>query len=88
MTQVVNDAIRRVLGPGSKVEDRNEFGQWIERNPEPEDVRSITQAGAEFVKLEMWEMKVAKPTVMEGCAVLAGPCEHVMIVVRNGGKSP
>ncbi len=46
-----------ILGPRLKVQDRNEFGQRIDRRPEPEDVYSIAGARAQVGKLEIRKMK-------------------------------
>jgi hypothetical protein len=69
-TQVMDDGMRCHLGPRAKVQHRDEFGQWVERHPQPEDVCSITEACPEFIELEVWEREVPNPAVVQGGAVL------------------
>jgi hypothetical protein len=71
-TELVDDAMRRVLCPCAEVQDRDELGERIECHPQPEHVGSVAQVGAQFVELEVREVELAEPAVMEYGAVLAG----------------
>ena len=67
------DRMRRALRPRTDVEHRDQFGERIDRDPEPKHVRPIAQACAQFIKLEMRQLEVADPAVVQGGAVLASP---------------
>jgi hypothetical protein len=64
VTEVMDDRMRRMLRPRPKVQNRDQFRQWVNGHPEPEDVGSTPKAGAQFVELEMRKMEVAEPALV------------------------
>jgi hypothetical protein len=75
LTEFVDNSMRGALCPRTKVQDRDEFRQWVHRHPEPEHVRSIAQSRAQFIKLQMRELEAMEPVVMQARAVLPGSRE-------------
>ena len=57
------------------MQDRDEFGERVDGHPQPEHLRSIAKPRAEFVKLDMREMEVTEPVVVQRRTVLAGACQ-------------
>ncbi len=62
-----------VLSPRATVQHGYALRERIQRAPPPQHVRAIAEVRAEFVQLEMRELEVPNPAVVQRCAVLAGP---------------
>ncbi len=59
----------------AEVHHGNEFGERINRQPQPANVRATTEAYAEFVQLHMWQVEVLDPAVVEPRTMIAGSSE-------------
>ncbi len=75
MTKLVDDSTRRILRAGATLQHGDEFGQRVDHDPQPEHVRALPQARAEFVEQELRELEVAQPAVVQCRTVLTGPAE-------------
>jgi hypothetical protein len=64
-----------ILGPGSEHEHRDDLAERIDREPQPENMRPATQAGTQFVQLEMRKGEVLKCAVMQARALLPSACQ-------------
>ena len=73
--EFVNDSMGRSLRPRAEVQDRDQFGERVERHPQPEPLRAISQAGAQFIKLEMGQGEMMKPALVQARAVRASSGE-------------
>jgi hypothetical protein len=73
--QRVDQGMRSALGPGSQMEHRDELADGVDRQPQPEDMRPATQAGAQLVQLDMGEGEVLQGAVMQACALLPSACQ-------------
>jgi hypothetical protein len=62
---------------------RNNLGEGINRQPEPQDLLGAAEPGAQFVQLEMRKVEVAERTLMEDLRMAACTSEPG----GNGGLS-
>jgi hypothetical protein len=60
-----------VLGSRTELKHRQNLGEGIDSQPEPEHLCGAAQPGSEFIQLEMREVYVAEAALMEELSVLA-----------------
>ena len=65
----------RSLSAGTQMQDWDDFGEWVNGQPQPERVCTAPQPCANLVQLHVRQLEMMEPALMEGCAMLAGPCE-------------
>jgi hypothetical protein len=71
--QLVDHGMGGSLGSRAQVQHRDDLGQRIEGQPEPQGVRPIAEPTPQFVKLELREMEPSEEAVVQRRAVRAGP---------------
>ncbi len=72
--------MRHLLHPRTKMQDRDEFRERVHRDPQPEYMGTLAQPRAQFVQLQVRELEVPKPAVVQGRTVLASAGEPGVIV--------
>jgi hypothetical protein len=63
--------MRHLLRAGTQIEDRNNLGEGIDGQPEPEHLLVAAQPGAQFVQLYVREPEVAEVALVQDPSVLA-----------------
>jgi len=74
LAQGMDEVMGRVLGADAEVEHRDQLAQWVNDDLEPPHVCPVAQPGPQFIELEVGEMQLLQPPVMQVGAVLAGAC--------------
>jgi hypothetical protein len=59
------------LGARAEFKDRNNLGERIDGQPQPEDLVGAAQSSAEFVQLQVRELEVAERVRVQRLRVLA-----------------
>ena len=60
-----------VLGAGTQLEHRQNLGAGIDGQPEPHHMLVAPEPGAQFVQLQVREVKMAEEALVQGMRVLA-----------------
>jgi hypothetical protein len=71
-SQGVDNRMSHVLGAGTELKHRNQLGEGIDGQPQPEDLCGATQPGSQFVQLEVREVQMAEEALVQGLRMLAG----------------
>ena len=67
----MNDRMRRKLRAGSYMENRKDFREGVDGQPEPKHLPLATQPCSEFVQLQMWELELAEGAVVQDLCMFA-----------------
>jgi hypothetical protein len=59
------------LGSGAEFKHRNNLGEGIDRQPEPQHLPGAAEPGAQLVQLEGWELEMKEEALVQGVCVLA-----------------
>jgi hypothetical protein len=59
-----------VLGAGASLEDGQNLGAGINRQPEPEHVLRAAQPGSQFIQVEVWELQMAEGPLVQRLSML------------------
>jgi hypothetical protein len=70
LSKQVNEDMRHVLRAGAELKHRQNLGEGINGQPEPQDLLRAAQPGAEFIQLQMREPEVAEGALVQGLSVL------------------
>jgi hypothetical protein len=70
LSQGVNHRMGHVLGAGAYLEDGQNLGAGINRQPEPEHVLRAAQPGSQFIQLEVWELQMAEGPLVQRLSML------------------
>jgi hypothetical protein len=70
-SQGVDNRMCHVLRTRTELKHRDDLGEGIDGQPQPEDLCGSAQPGSQFVQLEVWEVQVAEAALMEELCVLA-----------------
>ena len=71
--QGMDEGVRGVLGAWPEGERRDEFGAWVERQPEPGDPLARSEAGPDLVQLEVGQVEAVQEVPMHPFGVPGGP---------------
>jgi hypothetical protein len=75
LSQGVNDTMRRVLRTRTQLKHRDDLGEGIDGQPQPEDLGGAAQPGSQFVQLQVRKVQVAEAALMEKLSVPASTRE-------------
>jgi hypothetical protein len=53
------------------MENRKDFRERVDGQPQPEHLCMVAEACAQFVQLQMWEPEMAEGALMQGLRMLA-----------------
>jgi hypothetical protein len=67
----VDHLMSHVLGAGTELEHRQNLGEGIDGHPQPQDLLSAAQPGAQLVQLQVREMQMAEEALVQGVCVPA-----------------
>ena len=73
--QGVDEHMRRMLCAGTQMEHGKKLCARVDDKPEPQHLFGATEAGAQFVQLEVREVEMAEEALMQGVRVLASARE-------------
>jgi len=71
LSQRVDEPMGHGLCAGAELKHRNNLGEGINRQPQPEHLFVAPKSGAQFVQLEVRKLKSAKETLVQGLSMLA-----------------
>src|SRR5215469_4541431 len=71
LSQRVNEPMRRLLRTRTELKHRDDLGEGIDGQPQPEDLCGAAQSGSQFVQLQVREVQVAETALMEELCVPA-----------------
>ena len=71
LSERVNEHMCHGLCAGAELKYRKNFGEGIDRQPEPEHLCGTAQPGSQFVQLQMRELEVAEIALVQGLRMLA-----------------
>ena len=57
------------LGAGAELKHRKNLGEWIDGQPEPESLIGAAEPGAQFVQLQVREVKIGEEALVQGLCV-------------------
>jgi hypothetical protein len=60
-----------ILRAGTQMEDGKDLGEGIDGQPEPQHLLRAAEPGAQFIQLEVRELKMAEGALVQGLSVLA-----------------
>ena len=69
--QGVNNHVRCILCARAEVKHRNNLGERIDGQPQPEDLFGATQPGSSFVQLEIRKLEMTEEALVQGLRVRA-----------------
>jgi hypothetical protein len=70
-------------GPGAQIQDWDNFGEWVNGQPQPEGVCTAPQPRANLVQLHVRQLELIEDALMEGCAMRAARLSQVLIVAER-----
>jgi hypothetical protein len=59
------------LGFGAALKHRDDLGEGIDGQPQPEDLCGAAQPCAQLIQLKMWEPEMTEGALVQGLCVLA-----------------
>ncbi len=62
-----------VLGAGTQLEDGQNLGTGINRQPEPEHALRAAQPGSQFIQLQGWELQIAEAALVQHLSMHGRP---------------
>ena len=65
----MDHGVRSILGACPELQQRNNFGEGSERDPQPQPVRPAQQPRAQLVEVHVREMQPLKGAIVQRCAV-------------------
>ena len=71
LLQGVDDAMRGVLRARAQMEDGKQLRAGVDDQPEPQDLLGVAQPGAQFIQLEVRELKMGEEALVQRLSVLA-----------------
>ncbi len=69
--QIVDHPMGHVLSAGTELKHRQNLGEGIDGQPEPEHLRGAAQPGAQLVQLQVRKMEMAEEALVQGVRVPA-----------------
>jgi hypothetical protein len=88
LAQFVHHRMGEILRTCPELQYWYDFGEWIDRDPEPEHMSPATQPCAQFVELDMREVQVAEDTVVQARAMFTGTGQPGRYGRRAMAKNP
>jgi len=70
LSERVDEPIGHDLAAGAELKHRNNLGERVDRQPEPENLVGAAQPGAQFIQLEMWELEMGEEALVQGLCML------------------
>ena len=72
--EVVDESVGRSLRTRTEMEHRNDFGDRVNGEPQPQALSSAAQSSADLIQLHMRQMQGTKGAVVQ-CSTVR-PCSH------------
>ena len=69
--QRVDELMSHGLSAGAELEHRNDLGEGIDGQPEPEHLFGAAQPGTQFIQLEVGDLQGVEAVLVQGLSVLA-----------------
>jgi hypothetical protein len=71
LSHSVNDRMRRDLRAGTHMEDRKNFREGVDGQPEPEHLLMVAEPCSEFVQLQVCEVEMAEGAFVQDLRMFA-----------------
>jgi hypothetical protein len=71
LSQAMENRMCHILRAGTQMEDGKDLGEGIDGQPEPQHLLRAAEPGAQFIQLEVRELKMAEGALVQGLSVRA-----------------
>ena len=72
LPQGMDHVMGSILSARTEVEHRDQLAERVNDDPEPQHVGAVTQPRAEFIQLEVGQVQLLQPAVMQASTMLPG----------------
>ena len=88
LSQGVDEQVRRMLCARTQSEHRQNLGEGIDGQPQPEHLGGAAQPGTQFIQLNVWEQEVAEIVLVQRLSMLSSASKPGDDGGLTGAKDP